>query len=225
MCYLSVLKDSSVLFLKYIFPDRYFHYSHIRLHSHIRCMICFYNLLFLYRSMPIKSVYKYIFKWAIVINQFSRTSSCSIEVAVPEFSENFRKLAGKTAWWSLCLVMLGASNALRTFFSGNFLELLYEVIRRVILLWADWLLLTASELANIFSLDFSIIHFSCLKPLAAHLSYIRNSYYGFAWDNQVLSKYLNNAEIFVALIFCEFPEFRFLSRKLIIRHENLFRCP
>ena len=33
--------------------------------------------------------------------------------------------------------------------------------------------MTASELYNIFSLNFSIVHFSCLKPFTAYLSFVK----------------------------------------------------
>ena len=44
-------------------------------------MIGSYNL-FLCRSMPIKNVYKYIFKWPIVINQFSRQSTTKFLIKI-----------------------------------------------------------------------------------------------------------------------------------------------
>ena len=48
--------------------------------------------------------------------------------------------------------------------------------------------------------------FSCLKPFAAYLSCIRNSYYDFAWDNQI-KRISFNVEVFVGLSFENFQNF------------------
>ena len=83
----------------------------------------------------------------------------------------------------------GVISTAKDIFAGNFLELLEEVISGATVLWADWLHLTSSELANIFSLNFSIIRFSCLKSFTTHLSYVRNSYNDFQISNIMIMKF------------------------------------
>ena len=48
---------------------------------------------------------------------------------------------------------------------------------REIMLSADWLHLTVSKFANIFSLNSLIINIDCLELIATHLSSVRNSSY------------------------------------------------
>ena len=87
-----------------------------------------------------------------------------------------RKLTGKH---NMLEFMFSNAAGLRTpkdIFSDRFLELSEEVISRAIVHRVDRLHLTAIELADILSLNFSIIHFSYLKLFADYLSSLSNSY-------------------------------------------------
>lgn len=76
------------------------------------------------------------------------------------FFETFRNLQVTTALWSLYFVTLQVPGLWH--FSGNFLAFSDQWISRANVA-------TFSKLLDIFPLNFSIVHFYCLKPFAARL--------------------------------------------------------
>ena len=112
----------------------------------------------------------------------------------------FQKKFLRTAWWSLCFLMLQVSAPTRTFFGDSSEEQLWAI---------------ASKLFEIFSWNSPIIHLSCLKP-----------FHFFLWKNLIFKNMTLKNNQFTLNSYLKFPKYwysQILWNLIIFREISLSR--